>query len=87
MATKYGHVCGCPCASLGSETAGKEDGIRRKFEDYNRRNERYYENALRDMVADGILPDVTDVKVRAQEVSAYLLGQVMLARIQTIWSP
>src|SRR5271166_3932043 len=29
-AFKYGMVCGCPCASLGSEMAGQEAGIRAK---------------------------------------------------------
>lgn len=79
---KYGHVCGCPCASLGSEMAGQDDRIRKKFEDITHRNQRYYENALRDLVADGILPASTDVKVKAQEVYTYVLGQLMLARIQ-----
>ena len=81
-AARYGHVCGCPCATLGSETAGQEDGIRAKYDEFSRRNERYYENALRDMVADGILPASTDVRIKAQEVSAYLLGQIMQARIR-----
>ena len=48
-AERYGRVCGCPCASLGSEMAGQEDGIRAKFEDIAHRLERYYENALRDI--------------------------------------
>jgi TetR/AcrR family transcriptional repressor of nem operon len=81
-AERYGRVCGCPCASLGSEMAGQEAGIRAKFEDIAHRSERYYENALRDMIADGLLPETTDVKVKAQEVYAYALGQMMVARIQ-----
>ena len=86
-AAKYGRVCGCPCASLGSEMSGQEVGIRAKFEDIAHRQERYYENALRDMVADGILPKTTDVKVKAQEVYVYLLGQLMMARIQNDLEP
>ena len=86
-AAKYGKVCGCPCASLGSEMAGQETGIRRKFEEIAHRQERYYENALRDMVANKILPKTTDVKVKAQELYAYLLGQLMLARIQNDLEP
>jgi TetR/AcrR family transcriptional regulator, transcriptional repressor for nem operon len=81
-AAKYGHVCGCPCASLGSEIAGQEEGIRTKFEEFSRRLERYYENALRDMVAEGLLPDSTNVKSLAQEIFTYILGQLMHARIQ-----
>lgn len=86
-AAKYGHVCGCPCAALGSEMAGQEDEIRVKFEVITRRLERYFENALRDMVADRVLPEQTEVKVKAQEVYAYILGQLMLARIQNDLKP
>ncbi len=86
-AAKYGHVCGCPCASLSSEIAAHERGVRRKFEDISQLQDRYYQNALRDMVVQGILPENTDVKVKAQEVRAYLLGQVMLARIQNDLEP
>jgi len=81
-ATKYGRVCGCPCASLGSEMAGLEKGIQAKFEDIAHRQERYFENALRDMMAEGLLPQSVDVKIKAQEIYAYLMGQLMLARIQ-----
>ncbi|ABC21689.1 TetR/AcrR family transcriptional regulator [Rhodospirillum rubrum] len=87
VAEKYGHVCGCPCASLGSEMAGQEDGIRAKFEDLAHRKERYYENALRDMVGDGLLAPTTDVKVLAQEIYTYLVGQMMIARIQNDLAP
>lgn len=86
-AAKYGRVCGCPCASLGSEMAGQEEGIRAKFEDIAHRQERYYENALRDMVAEGRLPETTDIKVLAQEIYTYLLGQMMIARIQNDLEP
>ena len=72
----------CPLASLGSEVAPREAGIRAKFEEISRRHRCYFETALRDMVADDILPETTDVKVKAEEVSAYLLGQVMMARIR-----
>lgn len=79
---KYGRVCGCPCASLGSEIAGQEAGIRAKFDQVTTRQERYFENAVRDMVAEGLLPTDTDTKAKAKEVYAYILGQLMIARIQ-----
>jgi TetR/AcrR family transcriptional repressor of nem operon len=82
VAGKYGHVCGCPCASLSSEMAGQEEGIRAKFEEISRRQEGYFENALRDAVAQGLLPANTNVKNKAREISTYLLGQLMLARIE-----
>jgi len=81
-AAKYGRVCGCPCASLGSEMAGQEEGIRVKFDELAHRMERYYESALRDMVADGLLPGNLNVKAKAQDIYTYILGQMMVARIQ-----
>lgn len=82
VARQYGHVCGCPCASLGSEMAVQEKEIRDKFEQVNYRRARYFESTLRDMVADGTLPRNTDIAAKVQELSAYLLGQLLLARIQ-----
>ena len=81
-AEKYGHVCGCPCASLGSEMAVQESEIREKFEEFARQQALYYENALRDLIVDGLIPVTTDVKVKAQELFAFILGQLMMARIQ-----
>ena len=82
IAARFKHVCGCPLASLGSEMAGQEQGIQAKYDEVNRRRVRYFENALRDMIADGLIHDSTDVTSKAQEISAYVLGQLMLARIQ-----
>lgn len=81
-ATKHGKVCGCPHASLGCEMAGQEDAIRQKLQDITGRFERYYESAIRDLIADGLLPKDTDVKAKAQEVFTYLMGQLTFARIQ-----
>ena len=86
-AAKYGQVCGCPCTSLGSEMAGQEESIRAKFEEITRLKERYFENALRDMVADGLVPESTDVKVKAKEIYAYILGQLTVARIMNDLGP
>jgi TetR/AcrR family transcriptional repressor of nem operon len=82
IAAKYGHVCGCPCASLGSEIAGHEDGIREKFDEITNRHLRYSENAIRDLIAEGLISATTDVKNKAQEIYTYTLGQLVLARIQ-----
>lgn len=79
---KYGRVCGCPDTSLSCEMAGLEERIRVKFDELARRKKRYYENALRDLMAEGQIPPDTDVKIKADEIFAYLLGQMTLARIQ-----
>ncbi len=86
-AAQYGHVCGCPCASLGSEMACQEDRIRQKFEEITSNKKRYFESALRDMIAEGPLAAKTDVKTKAEEIYAYLMGQLMMARIQNNLEP
>jgi len=86
-AEKYGKVCGCPCATLGCEMAGQEAGIVAKTREIAQRQERYYQSALRDLVADGLLPPITDVKAKAEEIYAYFIGQTMSARIQNSLDP
>ncbi|MBI1174960.1 MAG: TetR family transcriptional regulator [Sideroxydans sp.] len=82
IARKYSQVCGCPASSLSCEMAGQEQGIREKYDEIIRRKESYYESALRDMAAEGLIPDGTDIKSVAHEISTFILGQLMLARIQ-----
>jgi TetR/AcrR family transcriptional repressor of nem operon len=86
-AARYGHVCGCPCTSLGSEMAGQEESIRAKFEEITRLKERYFESALRDMVAEGLVPSTLDPKSKAKELYAYILGQLTVARITNDLAP
>ena len=87
IATRHGQVCGCPRAALGSELAGQEESVRATFDQLTRRMERYFENALRDMIAEGLLPAETDVKGKAQEIYAYVMGHKTLARIQNDLEP
>lgn len=84
---KYGHVCGCPLASLGSELAGQEDEICEKVDEVFSKTDKYYENALRDMVSEGLLSEDTDVEAVAAKIHSFLLGQVMIARIQNDLEP
>lgn len=82
IAEKYGMVCGCPCASMSSEMACQEESVRAKFEEVRRRQERYYESTLRDLVADGLLASGTDIRAKSEEIYAYMLGMLTMARIQ-----
>lgn len=84
---KYGHVCGCPCASLGSEIAAQEQRIRLKFEEISREQKQYYENAVKEMIAAKLIPSDVDAKVKADQIYAYMLGQMMVARIQNKLEP
>lgn len=81
-AAKHGQVCGCPFTSLGSEMAGQEDRIRQKLNELNKRYECYYENAIRDLIAEGLLPQETNVKIKSKEIFTYLVGLLTIARIQ-----
>ena len=81
-AKRYGRVCGCPCISLGSEIAGQESGVRQAFDLILGRKQRYYENAIRDLIADGSVPADTDAKAKAEELSTFIIGQLTVARIQ-----
>lgn len=87
IARKYKMVCGCPLAAIGSEMACQEDPIRRKFDDLSATKVCYFESAMRDMIAEKLLPPDTDVKAKANELYAYLLGQLLLARIQNDLGP
>ncbi len=78
----YGKVCGCPCVSLGSEIAGQESGVRQAFDEILGRKERYYENAIRDLIAEGLVAADTDAKAKAAELSTFIVGQLTVARIQ-----
>lgn len=80
-AEKYGRVCGCPFATLGSELAGQEEAIRLKIEDICRKYLMYLENALRDSAAGGHIPADTNIPAKAEEIYAYIMGQMMMARI------
>lgn len=87
IAKEYGHVCGCPFATLGSEMANQESLIREKADEVFRRYQRYYESALRDMVTEGLLPKDTDIIARADAVSSYVCGQAIMARVQNSLKP
>lgn len=79
---KYGHVCGCPFASLGSEMAGNEELIRTKVDEIFHRKEEILIATLQEMVDNKQLPSATDLPAIAAEIHTLILGQVMMARIQ-----
>jgi TetR/AcrR family transcriptional repressor of nem operon len=81
-AEKYGHVCGCPLASLGSEMACQEDTIRNKFEDLRRQQAQFYEALVKDFIAEGHLSKDTDAKEEAQKLYSYVMGVLTMARIE-----
>jgi len=79
---KYGRVCGCPFASLGSEMAGNEEAIRKKAEDIFHRQECFFVATLQEMVDAGQIHEKTDLAGKAAQVRTYIMGLMMMARIQ-----
>lgn len=84
---KYGHVCGCPSASLGSEMGSQEPHIREKFDAQRRNKTLYYKSLVRDLISEGLIDKDTDAGAKADELFTYLMGRIMLARIENDIEP
>lgn len=84
---EFGHVCGCPFATIGSELATQDETMRAQIEAVFSTHMRYVESALRDAVAEGILPANTQVKAKAKEIDNFLLGTLLVARIKNSLEP
>ncbi len=78
---KYGHVCGCPYASIGVEVATQDDKIRAKVEELMARGIKYVETAIAEAQRDGSVPP-GDAKQVAQQVYSFVLGSLLRAKIQ-----
>lgn len=79
---KYGRVCGCPFASLGSEMAGNETTIQEKADEIFDRQGKIFMSTLQEMIDAGQLPKETNKGTKASQILAFIMGQVMMARIQ-----
>lgn len=80
-AEKYGRVCGCPYASIGVELATQEDRIRAKSQEIMARNTKYLETTIADAKREGVV-SAADPKIAAQQIYAFVLGNVLQAKIQ-----
>jgi TetR/AcrR family transcriptional repressor of nem operon len=78
---KHGRACGCPYASVGSEMATQEDGIRAKAAELIAKGAKYLECAIADAKREGSAT-AGDPKVAAQQIHSYVLGSVLQAKIQ-----
>lgn len=79
-AEKYGHVCGCPYASLGTECATQDEKIRAKSQEIMDRTIRYLESALRDGAREGDFT-VADPAAAARRVYTAVLGMLLFAKV------
>jgi TetR/AcrR family transcriptional repressor of nem operon len=78
-AAQYGHVCGCPYASLGTELATQDEKIRVKAQELVDRNLRYVESALRDAKREGLIS--IDPQAGARRIYSTALGLLLYAKI------
>lgn len=81
-AEKYGHVCGCPYASLGTELATQDEKIRAKSQEIMDRTIRYLESALRDAGREGMVSlDDPGINAGAKRIYATTLGALLYAKV------
>jgi TetR/AcrR family transcriptional regulator, transcriptional repressor for nem operon len=80
-AKKFGHVCGCPYASIGVEVATQDDKIRAKAEELIARGTKYVETAIAEAQREGSLP-AGDARQLAQQAYSFVLGALLRAKIQ-----
>ena len=81
ISAQLGHVCGCPFATLGSELAAQDAEIGKKINNICSKKSSYYETALRDLVAEGLVDPLLNVEVKAKEIFSFIIGQLIMARI------
>ena len=78
---KYGHVCGCPIASIGVELANRQEKVRIKAAELMLRDIDYLESAIADAKREGSL-SVENPNAAAQQVYSFVIGTLLQARIQ-----
>jgi len=78
---QYGHVCGCPYASIGAELATQDDKIRAKADELMERGAKYIESAIADAQREGLVSS-EDPKAIAQKVFSFVLGTMLCAKVQ-----
>ena len=80
-AEKYGHVCGCPFASVGSEIATVDEKVRAKSEYLMNASRKYVEGAIADAIRDGSVT-VKDPLATSLTLQSLLIGMLVEARVQ-----
>jgi TetR/AcrR family transcriptional regulator, transcriptional repressor for nem operon len=78
---QYGHVCGCPYASVGSEIATLDEKIRAKSEHLMNSGRKYVESTIADAIREGSVT-VKDPVAAAVTLQSLLCGMLVEARVQ-----
>lgn len=77
---QYGRVLGCIACSVGSEVSSQEEDVNGKIRELLSRKRKYYESAIRDAVAEGVI-DPCDPTEKAIALACLIDGAVSQARI------
>lgn len=77
----FGKMLGCPFCSLGSELGTQDENIRAAADRIGAKLNRYIESLVRDLAGAGLI-ESRDHAELAREVSAYLTGVLMQAKIE-----
>ena len=80
-AEKYGHVCGCPFASVGAEVATSDEKIRCKSEELMCLAMKYVENAIADAIRAKLVT-VKDPKQAARCICSVATGMMVQAKVE-----
>jgi TetR/AcrR family transcriptional repressor of nem operon len=77
---RFGKVLGCPVCTVGSEVSTQEVDVSATIRDIMSRKQRYYQSAIRDAVAQGVIEPCDPVQ-ESLALFALLEGLVSQARI------
>jgi TetR/AcrR family transcriptional repressor of nem operon len=80
-AEQYGHVCGCPYASVGAEVATLDEKIRAKSEELMDCGRKYIESAIADAIRAGLV-SVTDPVRASQRIVSVSIGMLVEAKVE-----
>jgi TetR/AcrR family transcriptional regulator, transcriptional repressor for nem operon len=78
---KCGSILGCPLMSVGSEVSTQDEMLREKVQSILDRKIRYFESAIRDAHAQGLIV-APDAEAKAKGLFACYQGTLAQARIQ-----
>jgi TetR/AcrR family transcriptional repressor of nem operon len=81
QALKYGHVCGCPYASVGAELATQDERIRASSEELIYRGRSYLERAISEAIAEGSVA-IADPVLAAHRAYSICLGMLFEAKVR-----
>jgi TetR/AcrR family transcriptional regulator, transcriptional repressor for nem operon len=77
---RYGHVCGCPYASVGGELATQDKKIRLTTQKLIERNIKYLVGTIGDAMLTGEAR-ADDAQAKAEMVHAFVIGLLLRAKI------